>query len=220
MDEELKSQTKYRKIYTLFERDSKFKIVDSLEPHLEGITNIKKFVVTEKIDGTNCGIVITPDKQVLIRKRSDFIKDDKEHHIYYEAINTIDLERIKDYFHDSEATITIFGEACGGSIQKHGTIYSDEPTFMVFDVQVNNSFFDWLSLKKFCSEVGLKIVPYLGDTILEKYTVEYMKNVLERCKKYLYDSEHSEGIVVRSEPPLLNKFGQRMMFKLKFRDFK
>ena len=49
---EMRSQTKFPKIYTIFERDKNFKIVEGvINPKLVGIENIKDFVVTEKIYG-------------------------------------------------------------------------------------------------------------------------------------------------------------------------
>lgn len=224
-EQEIKRLTKYGKLYTLFERDKKFKVIDILNPKLDGITNIKEFIITEKIDGTNCGVVLTPDKQILIRKRSDVVEDDKQHHLYFEATNDVPFDKIKKYFEDSDALVIIFGEACGGNIQKVGQNYSLSPTFLVFDVKVGNSYLDWASLEKFCDEVGLKTVPRLSNRInisKKDLNIEGMKNLLLKYPKTNVKGGKggdSEGVVVRSEPPLLNKFGTRMMFKIKFKDY-
>lgn len=214
---ELRSQSKYRKIYTIFERDEKFKVVEGvINPKLEGIRNIKEFVVSEKIDGTNCCIVLTPKKEILIRKRSDFIEDDKDHHHYFEAIKGIDMQKIKDYFEDSKSLIAIFGEACGGNIQKQGKTYSDKPTFRLFDIRCGNNFFDWDDLIEFSKFTGIPLVEWFkfeGKDILDyNYWLSFLKEVNK--KKYV------EGYVIRSRPALLNKFSQRMMFKIKLKDYR
>jgi len=214
---EIRSKTKFSKIYTIFERDKKFKIVEGvINPKLVGIENIKKFVVTEKIDGTNCGIILTPEKEILIRKRSDIIEDDKQHHLYFEAIKEIDTKKIKDYFEDSNSLITIFGEACGDNIQKKGKEYGDKKHFRLFDVKVGNSFLDWDDLIKFSKATGIQMVEWFkfeGKDILDyNYWLKFLKEVNEN--KYV------EGYVVRSRPALLNKFSERMIFKIKLKDFK
>ena len=217
MKEELKSQTKFPKIYTIFERDSKFKLIEGvINPKLIGIENIKGFVVSEKIDGTSCGLVLTPEKEILIRKRSDIIKDDKEHHIYFDAIKDIDTQKIKDYFKDSNSLITIFGEVCGKGIQKQGETYSDKPTFRLFDIKCGNSFFDWDNLIEFSKFTGIEMVKWFkfeGKNILD---YNYWLNLLKEANK----TEYVEGYVVKSRPALLNKFSTRMMFKIKLRDYK
>ena len=52
---------KYPKIETLFTRDEKFKVTDIIR--LPEFENIKKWLVTEKIDGTNIRIIYTPDEK-------------------------------------------------------------------------------------------------------------------------------------------------------------
>lgn len=213
---ELNSKTRYRKIYTIFERDKKFKIVKGvLNPKLEAIKNIKNFVVTEKIDGTNCGIILTPEKEILLRKRSGIIKDDKEHHHYFEAIKDIDIQKIKDYFEDSNSLITIFGEACGDNIQKKGKEYGDVKHFRLFDIKVGDSFFDWNDLVKFSKATGISLVKWEKFEGKDVFDYDYWLKKLQTDNKKKY----VEGYVVRSNPLLLNKFGERMIFKIKLKDF-
>jgi len=216
-NKELKTQTKFPKIYTLYDRGKDFKLIEGvINPKLVGIENIKEFVVSIKIDGTNCGIVLTQEKEILIRKRSDFIKDDKQHHHYFEAIKDIDMEKIKDYFKDSNSLITIFGEVCGKGIQKQGETYSDKPTFILFDIKCGNSFFDWDDLIKFSKFTGIKMVEWFkfeGKDILD---YNYWLNLLKEANK----TKYVEGYVVRSRPALLSKFGTKMLFKIKLKDFK
>lgn len=216
-NKELRSQTKFPKIYTLYDRDKKFKLIERvINPKLIGIKNIKEFVVSEKIDGTNCGIILTPEKEILVRKRSDIIKDDKQHHIYFEAIKDIDMQKIKDYFEDSNSLITIFGEVCGKGIQKNGETYSDKPTFRLFDIKCGNSFFDWDDLLKFSKFTGIDMVKWFkfeGKNILD---YNYWLNLLKEANK----TKYVEGYVVRSYPALLSKFGTRMLFKIKLQDYR
>ncbi len=214
-NKEIRTKTKYRKIYTLFERDKNFKVINGvLNPRLEGIKNIKDFIVTEKIDGTNCGIVLTPEKEILIRKRSNIIKDDNEHHHYFEATKNIDFQKIKDFFIDSNSLITIFGEVCGDNIQKMGKEYGSIKHFRLFDVKVGDNFFDWRDLIKFSKATNIPLVK--GEKFDGREILGY-----DWLKKLQIDNKKSyvEGYVVRSNPLLLNKFGLKMVFKIKLKDF-
>ncbi len=213
---EIRSQTKYHKIYTIFDRNEKFKVIEgSINPKLIGIENIKNFIVSEKIDGTNCGIILTPEKEILVRKRSDIIKDGKEHHIYFEAIKDIDMQKIKDYFEDSKSLVTIFGEACGGNIQKQGKTYSEEPTFKLFDIRCGNSFFDWDDLVEFSKSTGIPLVKWFKFEGKDVLDYNYWLNLLKKANK----TKYVEGYVIRSRPALLSKFSTRMLFKIKLKDF-
>jgi len=215
--EELRSQTKFPKIYTIFDRDKKFKAIEGvINPELIGIENIKGFVVSEKIHGTNCGIILTPEKEILIRNRNNIVKDDDENHHYFEAIKDIDIQKIKDYFKDSKSLITIFGEVCGKGINERGETYSDKPIFRLFDIKCGNNFFDWDNLIEFSKFTGIKMVKWFkfeGKDILD-YT--YWLNLLKEANK----TKYIEGYVVRSRPALLNKFSTRMIFKIKLKDYK
>ena len=219
---ELNSLTKYPKLYTLFNRDNKFKIIKGVfNERLKGIKNVKEFIITEKIDGTNCGIVLIPTEKgfpdvegVYIRKRSTIINNDKDHKLYFEATKGIDMKKVIDYFNGSKSLVILFGEACGGTIQKQAKVYSDKPTFRLFDIKCGNSYFDWRNILDFSKETGIKTVDWehTKGNIFE-YD-ELLKYLINKNKKRYF-----EGIVVRSEPPMLNQFGMRMMFKVKLKDF-
>jgi|TARA_Y100000310_G_scaffold140352_2_gene139800 hypothetical protein len=225
---ELNPLTKYPKLQTLWERDDKFKVVEgNLNPKLEAIRNIKNFVVTEKYHGTNLGIVITPDKEIYVRKRSKIIAralPSAGTWEYYETLNNIkhylscfdnvDFKKILSYFEDSTSLITIFGEGVGKGIQKHWQTYTDDKDFIVFDIKCGNSFFDWKSLRGFCKGTGLR------NVVCHKFTDDILKYNWEKDMKIINTGRFFEGYVVRSEPPMLNQFGARMMFKIKHFDFK
>ena len=233
---ELNSQTKYPKILSLWNRDEKFKVVPgSLNKKLEGLKNIKRFLLSEKYHGSNLAAVITPDKQVFLRKRSAIIaqynttftlKDEKPEHSwnyfdkpnnikqYIDCVKNVNFNRILKYFEDSKSLITIFGEGVGKKMQKEGSTYTTDSDFIVFDVKCGNSFFDWRDIIDFCKETGLRQVNwenFKGDIL----KFDWKKELIKRNKKRFF-----EGFVVRSEPPMLNQFGMRMLFKIKMEDFK
>jgi len=60
---------KYPKMETLFVRDENFKVTNKIR--CPEFANIKEWLVTEKIDGTNIRIIYTTEGKVLIRGRTD-----------------------------------------------------------------------------------------------------------------------------------------------------
>ncbi len=193
----------------------KYKFQQDFQYDLTIKDNSNYFTNGVLVHNTNCGLILTPEKEILVRKRSDFIEDDKEHHVYFEAIKDIDMQKIKDYFEGSKSLVTIFGEVCGGNIQKQGKTYSEKPTFKLFDVKCGNSFFDWNDVIKFSKSTGIEMVKWFkfeGKDILD---YNYWLNLLKEVNKKKY----VEGYVVRSRPALLSKFGLRMCFKIKLKDF-
>ena len=223
---ELNAMTKYRKIYTLFERSKDFKVIEgTFNEELKGIRNIKNFVLTMKIDGTNCGIVLVPsekgfpDVQVLVRKRSKIVQDDQEHKIYFDAVKSLDLTKAIDFFNGSKNVVVLYGEVCGKGIQEEGHTYSDKPVFKLFDIKCGNNFFNWRDLLEFSKVTGVPTVKWLHPTALHNGDV-FDYNMWKKYLEQLNTKKYCEGFVVRSEPLMFNNFGERMIFKIKWKDFK
>jgi len=225
---ELNRLTKYPKIQTLWERDSNFKVYEGhLNPKLSSLGNIKNFILTEKYHGTNMGIVITPENRIYLRKRSTIIAilhdgvwlpiqcSEKDIFHYTQCVKDVNFDKIKEHFADCEHITIIFGEGVGVKIQKNGEVYTDSYDFVVFDVKCGNSFFDWRSLTDFCKEVGLR-----SANSTEQWNDDILKCNYKDILRARNKERFFEGYVVRSEPPMLNGFGARMMFKIKQRDFK
>jgi len=224
---ELNRITKYPKIQTLWLRDKNFKAhIGHINPKLESLKNVKNFILTEKYHGTNLGIIITPEKRVFIRKRSAIIAERFSDNVfarmpdqtnithYIDCVRNIDFDVVLNYFEESKSLIIIFGEGVGKKIQKEGETYTNSYDFIVFDVKCGNSFFDWKSVIAFCKKTGLRCA-----NSTEQWD-DILKCNFEAILKARNKERFVEGYVVRSEPPMLNQFGARMMFKIKYKDFR
>jgi RNA ligase len=213
----------YPKIETLFNRDPKTFIVTD-EYRCPEFLAVKKWHVTEKIDGTNVRVGIQADGSLFIGGRTDNAQMPPRLLSYLQT--TFPLDKLRACFPDwTEGTeIVLFGEGYGPGIQKSGGNYrKDHPAFRLFDVHVTAKKPLWLeqeSVVDIAAKLGIGIAPVYGFDTLEK-CIEYVK---EPRASFVSDEDNGvgiciEGIVARSVPIMLDRFGNRIIFKLKHRDF-
>lgn len=220
--EELNDFTKYPKLFSPFIKDDKFRNTEEL------IYTLPKgdWVVTEKIDGTNIRIIITKpndngEREVLIGTRKLILNtEDKSSQQFMGCLEEVNLYKLKEYFKDIDSTVVIYGEGYGEGVQT-GAIYSSKKNYRVFDIRIGNAYQDWKYVEKVCLDNQLNIVPVLA--IVDQ--IDY-----NSCQKILNENQETlikgglggkcEGYIFKIEPVLLNKYGERLIFKAKFRDFK
>jgi len=220
---ELNDFTKFGKFSSPFKKDEKFINTDELSQELP----VGKWIKTEKIDGTNIRIILTKiedefiDRDILVGSRKLILnQDDKSSKQYVDCLKEINLNKIKEYFKDVKSTIVIYGEGYGAGIQKGG-IYSKDKNFRVFDIRIGEAYQDFEYVNKVCIDNQLNIVPVFStvDEITYKECVESLKNFNETLINEGSGGK-PEGLVYKFEPVLLNKYKERLMFKVKFKDFK
>lgn len=211
---------KYPKIQTLWKRDpeKKYTIMEG-EYSKEEFKNILKWNVTEKIDGTNIRVIsesITPlimEKTLEFRGRTDkaqipkFLLDHLE--------KTFSTGKLTEVFDDYNLLI-LYGEGYGGKMQKVGKLYRDESSFILFDVWIDGWWMERENVVEVAEKLGIDVVPsFSGMTKFE--IVEYVKS--KPKSSISKQTMPIEGIVARSEPLMLFRNGNPMMFKLKVEDY-
>ena len=218
---ELNDFTKYKKFDSPFKKDEHF--INT--PELNQVLPKGKWIKTEKIDGTNIRIIFTKmdelgNRDILIGSRKLILNDqDKTSKIYYDCIKGVNLYKLKEYFKDIKSTIVIYAEGYGAGVQKGG-IYSKNKNFRVFDIRIDEAYQDFVYVEKVCIDNQLNIVPVIDE--IEEITFGECISSLNRLNNTLMtDGEGGkpEGIVYKFEPVLLNKYKERLIFKVKFKDF-
>ena len=219
--EELNTFTKYAKFSSPFVKDAKFKNTTELNQSLPN----GNWILTEKIDGTNIRIIITkPDEKgnrdVLIGSRQLILNEnDKGSKPFFNCLSEVNLNKIKEYFEDIDSTIVIYGEGYGAGIQRGG-MYSPKKNFRVFDIRIGKAYQDFAFVEKVCIDNKLNIVPIFGNTDVISYDgcvtdlINFNTTLINEG-----DGGKPEGLVYKFEPVLLNKYGERLIFKVKFKDF-
>ena len=213
----------YPKIQTVFKRDERNIIIPSLYtlPEIEYLKN-NIFECTEKIDGTNIRIEVQ-GKEITFKGRTN--KANIPSHLLSYLQNTFTPEKVFKALNidpeigtNDNTMITIYGEGYGVKIQAGGNYIKDGVGFILFDVKVDK----WWLKRQDCEQVAqkleCKIVPIIGHmTLLEaiEYVKKGFKSTIAENKDY-----DAEGLVLRTTCGLLDRSGQRLIFKLKTRDFK
>lgn len=212
----------YPKIETLYDRDREtFKVTSQIRR--AEFAAVKKWHVTEKIDGTNVRVGLKADGSLFIGGRTDNAQFNPRLLDYLQK--TFTVEKLLACFPDwAEGTeIVLFGEGYGPGIQKSGGNYRKDPAFRLFDVHITAKKPIWLeqdAVADIASKLNIGIAPVYGFDTLDQ--------CIDYCKKdrasFVADEDNGlgcviEGIVARSVPLMLDRFGNRVMFKLKQKDF-
>jgi hypothetical protein len=113
--------------------------------------------------------------------------------------------------------VTLYGEGYGPKIQKGGGLYRDDVSFILFDVKVGNWWLEPEAVKEVRRSFRIDAVPFWGlDTPV---------NVWNYIKSGLLTSEwhdrgvQIEGLVGTPQVPLFSRSGERIVMKLKVKDW-
>jgi hypothetical protein len=192
------------------------------------------WIITEKIDGENLGIIL---------KRNPF-SGDVEHEVrgrrtkstprpeLVEVINEMiynrrsKLEQLVPF--NKDEGITLYGEGYGPRIQKHGELYRDTPGFILFDIArwdaaKGTQYFlarpDMVDIAENC---GLTVVPtIMHGAGLSAMTLRVREGILSTQAYKKGGERAAEGIVAQAPGLWFYNDGglRRLKFKLKTKDF-
>lgn len=207
----------YHKINTMFKRDMEGdkRIIEGLfaVPEVEYLKdNIWDF--TEKVDGTNIRVYWNGET-VSFAGRTDNAQIpaalvDKLNQLFH---TTPARQRLKEVFPDGE--VVFYGEGYGAKIQKGGGNYSPTQEFVLFDIKVGDLWLERINVNDVAEKLQLDVVPVIGHGTLD----DAIKLVKDGLTSVWGDFE-AEGIVARPFQELLTRRGDRIIAKIKARDFK
>ncbi len=194
---------------------------------LEEFSMINKWQVQEKIDGTNIRIrfYLIPAcysntmKDILaveFKGRTDEAQIPP--HLLKYLYEHFTIERLSKIFDlNKKAEITLFGEGYGPKIQGPGGNYREDAGFILFDIKVGDWWLTQYDVEKIAESLEIPYAPIIGRMNKEEI-IEYVKSKpLSLCSRI---PQVMEGIIARTDPLLLLRNGDRLIFKLKVKDFK
>jgi len=203
----------YPKIQSVFKRDPEnnhrtFIDGDWSDPAF-GYLAENEWEATEKIDGTNMRIGFNEGTfRVGGRTESSQIHSDLMEHVY----------EIGDRCSGVLEGLTLFGEGYGAGIQKGGGDYRPDKGFILFDVQVTESGI-WLereNIRDIARTHGMPHVAtsYVGPlkTIIEHVSLGFDTPSAEGDRQ-------AEGFVMRPIIELNGRMGNRIITKIKLKDY-
>lgn len=176
--------------------------------------NIKKWLVQEKIDGTNIRIHFQ-DKVEFYGRSDDATMPPS---LYKYLVQEFTPEKLSSVFKEdvSFPGIWLFGEGYGAKIQKGGGNYRKDQAFILFDVKVGNWWLTQDAVKEIAHQLNIPYAPIIG-IITEDEIVSYVKShPFSLCSE---DEQVMEGIIARPEPMMLLRNGEPLMMKLKCKEF-
>ncbi|MBK5940763.1 RNA ligase family protein [Halochromatium roseum] len=204
----------YHKIQTLFKRDMSTKHKTLLEgewtlPEFEYLAN-NQWIFTEKVDGTNirvifnAGLVTFAGKTDAAQIPGQLIARLNERYLPLAA-------RMQDVFGRDAC---LYGEGYGAKIQKGGGKYRQDPDFVLFDVRVGEWWLQRSDVEDVATKLGIDVIPIIGEGTLHD-AVEWVK----RGIRSTWGDFEAEGIVARPKIELRARSGERIITKIKCRDF-
>jgi hypothetical protein len=208
----------YSKIQTLFKRDTKGRIIegDWSIPEIEYLKD-NNWIWTEKVDGTNIRISFTPllisPWDIEIQGRT---KDAQTPNFLLDKLKEMfPSKRLHAAFPDMKMDVTLYGEGYGPKIQKGGGKYRSDVSFVLFDVKIGSWWLKRPDIEDVASKLGIDVVPICGTGTLHQ-AINYIKS---GTMKSQWGNFLAEGIVARPEVELFTRKGERMLTKIKHKDF-
>lgn len=177
-------------------------------PALEATANLP-WIWTEKVDGTNIRIHWDGHK-VIYGGRTDNAQ------IPAKLITALDALAPEELFEQrfGETPATLYGEGYGANIQKGG-VYRPDMSFVLFDVRVGQWWLQRADVESVGNDMGLDVVPVvLAGTI--PAAIECVSNGLT---SHWNAEVRAEGLIGVTAVGLLDRSGQRLIVKVKAKDF-
>lgn len=220
---------KYPSIETLFARDKTTNKLDFGAIRIEEFHAIDRWTVSEKIDGTNIRVIVTT-AGIEVRGRTDnaqFSADTipailgcfPDHATLLDFFTTMRARPL-----DDEWNVCFYGEAYGPGIGKHGGQYSPVKRFRCFDLKLGLFWTSDDEMREACAVLGIPVVPLLirsySDAPYSRALLESIVTMSEvACQDGGDPQTIAEGIVAKPLNVLLDRYGNRIMWKMTFREF-
>ena len=207
----------YEKIQTAYFIDPKTNNKTLLEgvwakPEFELLKDID-WICTEKIDGTNIRIMWDGEK-VRFGGKTDNAQIPI---MLISALqDTFTNEKMKECFPDAD-NVCLYGEGYGKKIQKDGNYLPDRADFILFDVRVGDWWLNRDANEDVASKLDIGVVAIMGIWKLEE-AIEFVrkgfKSTISDNKNYI-----AEGLIMKPVTELFNRKGERVISKIKYKDF-
>lgn len=206
----------YHKIETVFNRstdgDKRLIWGDYRNATVEYLAdNIWQF--TEKIDGTNIRIH-WDGHNIEIGGRTDRAQIPKHLMDYLSA--TFLTPEVEELFEQTygEKDVMLFGEGYGAKIQNGGD-YRSDVSFILFDVLIGDNWQSRELVETTAKMFGIDVVPIvlegtIGDGI--DYVMQHNNSTIGNAVM--------EGVVGRPKVEMKDRLGNRIIVKIKWKDFK
>lgn len=206
----------YHKIQTLYLRDpatnhKTLLVGEFARPEFAYLAD-RPWTFTEKVDGTNIRVGFDGTTVSFGGRTNDAQIPSP---LFAHLLATFTAEALFVVF--GAGSVTLYGEGYGPKIQKGGGRYRVDPGFILFDVVVGDVWLERANVEDIAGKLGIPAVPVVGEgTVYD--AVDFVRaGFTSRCATDA--TLESEGIVFRPKVELFDRRGQRVISKLKAKDF-
>lgn len=205
----------YPKIQTMFKRDMQTKEKNLIEgkwtlPEFEFLAS-NTWVFTEKVDGTNIRVMYDGIRITFGGKTNNAQIPAPLGNRLNEIFLPL-VEMFGSVFRGS--SVCLYGEGYGAKIQKGGGNYRSDQGFVLFDVKVGEWWLQRADVEDVAKKLGVDIVPIIGEGTLYDAVSVVKYGIMSVWGRF-----NAEGIVARPKVELKTRSGERIITKIKFRDF-
>jgi hypothetical protein len=223
----------YPHIDSVYKRDERGKFIlgDYSQPEFEYLKDLP-WVWTEKIDGTNIRVMykgkavdeITYSTEYTVTFGGKTNNAQIPAKLLEHLQETFPLEKMQEAF--AETDVCLYGEGYGAGIQKAGGLYSPEQKFILFDVRIGHWWLEREKVLEIAQQLNLDVVPDVGICSLKEMVRYVSDDRTPEGEKHLtkvptssIGTAPTEGYVGTPKVSLLKRNAQRIITKIKFRDF-
>lgn len=210
----------YHKIQTVYLRNPETNFKTLLEgefakPEFKYLANCD-WSWSEKIDGTNIR-VMWDGQTVRFGGKTDNAQIPT--FLLRELQDIFSKEKLATQFGTEENTcVCLYGEGFGAKIQKGGGNYIANATnFILFDCKVSEWWLERESLEEIAEQSDIGIVPIVGcGSLLEavEFARSGYRSVVAQNSDFI-----AEGLIMKPQVTLFNRQGERIVSKIKYKDF-
>lgn len=215
--------TEYHKIQTVYLRDPETKFKTLLEgqwtlPEFNYLKSLK-WEWTEKVDGTNIRVTWNGGEPRFTGKTDDA---QMPLHLLKSLAETFTRDKflaaLPNIENDPCYSVCLYGEGYGAKIQRVGSRYiPDGCGFILFDVKVGDWWLDRKDVYDIADKFGIKRVPVIDTGTLTAAVAHVQagfKSIIS-----VDATLDAEGLVMRPLMQLWNRKGERIIAKVKMKDF-
>lgn len=204
----------YHKIEGLFKRDETTKrLMNGVyrNPAVEYLAN-NEWIFTEKIDGTNVR-VYWDGHRVSFAGRTDKANLPTPLLSCLETMfgGEVNEQIFEEHFGNKE--VTLYGEGYGAKIQNGGN-YRPDQSFILFDVNVGGVWLSRENVEAVAGYFGVDVVPVIFHGTMQE-AIDFVKSKPNST----IGTAKMEGLVGRPALELLTANSNRLIVKVKVRDF-
>ena len=234
------TSTEYQKIATPFKRDPQTnKLIfnagartqdpslDSptvfTDPAIAALQYSDDWFFTEKIDGTNIRVIWNGHNVESLGRTDNAQFSKSQSETLSKLFGGEDKETLFEQKFGATPAV-LYGELYGAGVQKGGD-YRSDLGFILFDVRVNDLWLHRDDVEDVAEELGLEIVPIIlggsggSEDLWGAISVVSEGLRSQIAMKHSGKSIWAEGLVGTTYSGLLNRRGERVIVKVKHRDF-